>query len=76
MKFSYYQAHALISELEEIDQIKDPVHQAKAWFEWRTGALKFLRLSQSAKTQGNHLLLPDHPPLQNLTKIHLITSRN
>ena len=76
MKFSHYRAYALINELEEIDKITDPVQQAAAWFEWRVGALKFLKMSQLAQAQGSQLLSLDRPPLQNQIGIHLITSQN
>jgi len=76
LKFSYYRSYTLITELEQIDKIADPVEQAAAWCAWRENALKFLRVSLEAKAQANLLLESDHPTSQNLQEIHLITSRN
>mgnify|MGYP000126325790 CR=1 FL=1 len=76
LKFSYYRSFALITELEAIEQISDPVLQAQAWCKWRQNALKFLKMTLEAKAQGDQLLESDRPPFQNLPKIHLITSQN
>jgi len=76
LKFSYYRSYALITELEAIEQISDPVQQARAWCAWRVNALKFLKMTLEARAQGGKVLVPDHQQIQNQPKTHLITSRN